>query len=72
MEGYKERINYKAMFNEFYEEEMEGKTEAEAFEEAQLRVLKRKEKDLDTLMFMGAQYLKKHKVGPMDAYLKRR
>ena len=72
LEGYKERINYKAMFNEFYEEEMEGKTEAEAFEEAQLRVLKRKEKDLDTLMFMGAQYLKKHKVGPMDAYLKRR
>jgi len=72
LEGYRERVNYKAVFNEMYEEELEGKSEAEAFEEAQLRVLKRKEKELDALMFMGAQYLKKHKVGPMDAFLKRR
>jgi DNA polymerase elongation subunit (family B) len=72
LEGYRERVNYKAVFNEMYEEELEGKSEAEAFEEAQLRVLKRKEKELETLMFMGAQYLKKHKVGPMDAFLKRR
>ena len=72
LEGYRERANYKSMFTEIYEEELEGKTEAEAFEEAQLRVLKRKEKELDSLMFMGAQYLKKHKVGPMDAFLRRK
>jgi DNA polymerase elongation subunit (family B) len=72
LEGYRERTNYKTLFNEMYEEELEGKTEAEAFEEAQLRVLKRKEKELDGLMFMGAQYLKKHKVGPMDAFLRRK
>ena len=70
LEGYRERVNYKSAFAEVYEEELEGKGEAEAFEEAQLRILKRKEKELDSLMFMGAQYLKKHKVGPMDAFLK--
>jgi DNA polymerase elongation subunit (family B) len=72
LEGYRERTNYKSIFTEIYEEELEGKSEAEAFEEAQLRILKRKEKELDSLMFMGAQYLKKHKVGPMDAFLKRK
>jgi DNA polymerase elongation subunit (family B) len=40
-------------------------------EEATLAVLKLKEKELDSLMFMGAQYLKKHKRGPMDMFLKR-
>jgi DNA polymerase elongation subunit (family B) len=37
-------------------------------EESMLKVLKLKEKDLDSLMFMGAQYLKKHKKGPLDSY----
>ena len=37
-------------------------------EESTLKVLKLKEKDLDSLMFMGAQYLKKHKKGPLDSY----
>jgi DNA polymerase elongation subunit (family B) len=37
-------------------------------EEATLKVLALKEKDLDSLLFMGAQYLKKHKKGPMDTY----
>jgi hypothetical protein len=40
-------------------------------EEGTLAVLKLKEKELDSLMFMGAQYLKKHKRGPMDMFLKR-
>jgi DNA polymerase elongation subunit (family B) len=37
-------------------------------EESMLKVLKLKEKDLDSLLFMGAQYLKKHKKGPLDSY----
>ena len=39
-------------------------------EEATLQVLAMKEKELDSIMFMGAQYLKKHKKGPMDKYFK--
>lgn len=39
-------------------------------EEATLKVLGLKEKELDSIMFMGAQYLKKHKKGPMDKYFK--
>lgn len=71
LEGYKDRVNYKGVFNVFYEEALETMPEAEAFEEAQLRTLKRKEKELEELMFMGARYLKKHKTGPMDAFLRR-
>jgi DNA polymerase elongation subunit (family B) len=40
-------------------------------EEGTLAVLKQKEKDLDSILFMGAQYLKKHKRGPMDMFLHR-
>jgi len=40
-------------------------------EEGTLFVLKQKEKDLDSILFMGAQYLKKHKRGPMDMFLGR-
>ena len=40
-------------------------------EEATLGILKQKEKDLDSILFLGAQYLKKHKRGPMDMFLKR-
>jgi hypothetical protein len=38
-------------------------------EEATLLVLKSKEKDLDSLMFLGASYLNKHRRGAMDAYI---
>jgi DNA polymerase elongation subunit (family B) len=62
LEGYRERVNYKAMLNSFIEDGMEE-------EEATLLVLRRKEKELDSLMFMGAPYLKKHNVGPMDKFL---
>jgi DNA polymerase elongation subunit (family B) len=41
-------------------------------EEATLAVLKQKEKDLDSILFMGASYLKKHKRGPMDMFLGRK
>jgi hypothetical protein len=64
LEGYRERVNYKAMFNNLLEDGMEE-------EEATLQVLKKKEKELESLMFMGAPYLKKHKVGPMDKFLRR-
>jgi DNA polymerase elongation subunit (family B) len=40
-------------------------------EEATLAILKQKEKELETILFMGAQYLKKHKRGPMDAFLRK-
>uniref|UniRef100_A0A6C0B1S4 DNA polymerase n=1 Tax=viral metagenome TaxID=1070528 RepID=A0A6C0B1S4_9ZZZZ len=40
-------------------------------EEGTLAVLKQKEKDLDSILFLGAQYLKKHKRGPMDMFLGR-
>lgn len=40
-------------------------------EEATLFLLKQKEKDLDGILFMGASYLKKHKRGPIDMFLRR-
>jgi len=40
-------------------------------EERTLAILKQKEKDLESIMFLGSQYLKKHKRGPMDMFLKR-
>jgi DNA polymerase delta subunit 1 len=62
LEGYKKR-DYDTFFTEYRETLDE--------EEATLKVLKLKERDLDSLMFMGSQYLKKHKRGPMDMFLKR-
>jgi DNA polymerase elongation subunit (family B) len=62
LEGYKKR-DYDSYFKEYRETLDE--------EEATLKVLKLKEKDLEPLLFMGAQYLKKHKTGPMDMFLKR-
>jgi len=62
LDGYKKRD-----YNKFYDEYRETLDE----EEATLKVLKLKEKDLEPLLFMGAQYLKKHKTGPMDMFLKR-
>ena len=64
LEGYRERVSYKAMLSSFIDDGMDE-------EEATLLVLKRKEKELDSLMFTGAQYLKKHKRGPMDMFLRK-
>jgi DNA polymerase elongation subunit (family B) len=63
LDGYKPKNNYKQWMTEF----METMTE----EEATLKILDYKEKELDDILFMGAQYLKKHKRGPMDAFLRR-
>jgi len=62
LDGYKKRD-----YNTFFAEYRETLDE----EEATLKVLKLKERDLDSLLFMGSQYLKKHKRGPMDMFLKR-
>jgi DNA polymerase elongation subunit (family B) len=64
LDGYQKRTNYTAMMAEYLEA---GKDE----EEATLLVLKKKEKELESLMFLGAQYLKKHKRGPMDMFVRR-
>jgi DNA polymerase delta subunit 1 len=62
LDGYKKKD-----YNKFYDQYRETLDE----EEATLKVLKLKEKDLEPLLFMSAQYLKKHKTGPMDMFLKR-
>ena len=62
LDGYKKK-NY----DKFYSDYRETLDE----EEATLKVLKIKEKDLDSLLFTGAPYLKKHKTGPIDAFFRR-
>jgi len=66
LEGYRPSIqtNYKAMYHAFLDDGMDE-------EEATLKVLSKKERELDSIMFLGAQYLKKHKTGPMDRFMKR-
>jgi hypothetical protein len=74
LEGYKpsSRTNYKDMFEVFQEDGVErGLSQQDAEEEATLKVLAKKENELDSILFMGAQYLKKHKVGPMDRYFRK-
>jgi DNA polymerase elongation subunit (family B) len=63
LDGYKPKYNYVKMMGEF----METMTE----EEATLKVLGYKDKELDDILFMGSQYLKKHKRGPMDMFITR-
>ena len=65
LEGYRPKIDYKKMLDEFMEEK--GLDE----EEATLKVLDKKEKELDSILFLGASYLKTHKRGPMDMFLRR-
>ena len=52
------------MWKEFIEKGMDE-------EEATLKVLDKKEKELDSILFTSAPYLTKHKRGPMDMFLKR-
>lgn len=63
LDGYKSKNNYKQWMNEY----METMTE----EEATLKILDHKEKELEDILFMGAQYLKKHKRGPLDMFITR-
>lgn len=65
LDGYKSRINYTQLFNEYLAKGMDE-------EDSTLAVLKQKEKELDSLMFTSAPYLSKHKRGPMDAFLGRK
>jgi DNA polymerase elongation subunit (family B) len=63
LDGYRKK-DYTKFYTEFREDGLDE-------EEATLKVLKLKENDLDSLLFMSASYLKKHKTGPMDMFLKR-
>ena len=64
LEGYRPRINYEKMYEEYFEKFKDE-------EEATLKVLAQKEKELDSILFLGAPYLKKYKTGPMDMFLRR-
>jgi hypothetical protein len=64
LEGYIPKVNYETLFSKCIEDGFDE-------EEATLKVLEKKEKELETLLFMGSNYLKKHKKGPMDMFLKR-
>jgi len=63
LEGYKPKVDYEKMMAVFMETMDE--------EEATLKVLDKKEKELDSILFLRASYLQKHKRGPMDAFLGR-
>jgi DNA polymerase elongation subunit (family B) len=65
LEGYKSKVNYEKVYKECLEKGMDE-------EEATLKVLDKKEKELDSILFMGASYLTKHKKGPMDMFLARK
>jgi DNA polymerase elongation subunit (family B) len=65
LDGYVPKVNYKRLLEETIEAGMVDE------EDATLKILKMKEKELDKMMFMGAPYLNKHKKGPMDSYFKR-
>jgi DNA polymerase elongation subunit (family B) len=65
LEGYVPKTNYKR----YLEEIIEAGTDEE---EATLKVLKLKERELENLMFMGAKYLKKFKTGPMDRFMSKK
>jgi DNA polymerase elongation subunit (family B) len=64
LDGYKHKIDYDSMLKEYMESGMDE-------EDATLAVLKKKEKELDSILFTGAPYLQKFKRGPMDMFLKR-
>jgi DNA polymerase elongation subunit (family B) len=62
LEGYKQRTNYTVMLRDFMEDGLDE-------EAATLKVLDKKEKELDDIMFQCL--IKKYRKGPMDAFLKR-
>ena len=64
LNGYVERVDYKRLLEETIDA---GGDE----EDSTISILKQKEKELESLMFMGAQYLKKWKRGPIDRYFQR-
>jgi DNA polymerase delta subunit 1 len=64
LDGYVKKRDYDKELAEMIDDGMDE-------EDATLKILKLKEKELDKLMFMGANYLNKHKRGPMDLFVKR-
>ena len=65
LDGYRPKVDYGKMLNDLIESGMDE-------EDATLKVLDKKEKELDSILFLGAPYLKTHKRGPMDAFLGRK
>lgn len=65
LDGYVKRRDYEKELKELIEDGMDE-------EDATLKILKLKEKELEKLMFMGAHYLTKHKRGPMDMFVNRK
>ncbi len=65
LDGYSSKQNFTKLFQELLESGLDE-------EEATLKVLEKKEKELDSVLFMGASYLKKHKKGPMDMFLSKK
>lgn len=66
LDGYTPKMKYDSLLKDYMDEK--GMDE----EDATLAVLKQKERELESILFLGAQYLNKHKRGPMDAFLKRK
>jgi DNA polymerase elongation subunit (family B) len=64
LDGYRKRVDYDAMLKTFIESGLDE-------EDATLKVLDKKEKELDSILFTGASYLKTHKRGPMDMFVRR-
>lgn len=64
LDGYTPKVNYDRLLRETIDA---GEDE----EEATLNILKQKERELESLLFMKASYLTKHKRGPMDMFVKR-
>uniref|UniRef100_A0A6C0ER73 DNA polymerase n=1 Tax=viral metagenome TaxID=1070528 RepID=A0A6C0ER73_9ZZZZ len=64
LDGYKSRLNYDQMLKDFMEDGLDE-------EDATLKVLDKKEKELDSILFLTAPYLTKHKRGPMDMFIRR-
>lgn len=65
LEGYRPKVDYKKMLTDFMEDGLDE-------EDATLKVLDKKEKELDSILFLGAPYLKTHKRGPMDMFVGRK
>ena len=59
LDGYKSRVDYDQMLKEFMEDGLDE-------EEATLKVLDKKEKELDSLLFMKANYILKAQGKPIQ------
>ena len=66
IDGYRPKVDYGSLYKQLLEVHNGDE------EEATLAMLKRKEKELESILFLGAQYLMKQKRGPMDAFLGRK